>query len=38
MKGILVNQVVIPSNITVDGEIEFLVYPSNYLLPSPCIT
>jgi len=38
MKGNLVNLVVPPSNLTIDGEIEFSVNPSNHLLSSPCIT
>jgi len=38
MKDNLVNPVMSLSNITIDGEIEFLVNPSNHLLSSPCIT
>jgi len=37
MKGNLINSIVSSSNLTIDGEIEFSVHPSNQLLPSPCI-
>jgi len=38
MNGNLVNPTMSPSNLIIDGEIEFSVHPSNHLLPSPCIT
>jgi len=34
MKDNLVNPVVSPSNLTLDGEIEFSVNPSNHLISS----